>query len=208
VEDNAGIRRFLEQVINETPEHQCVCVCESGEDALERLPKAGADVVLMDIHLPDRSGIECTARLQTLLPQVPVIMLTVYADTDSIFKALEAGARGYLLKRTPPPQLFQAIHEVLQGGAPMTPEIARKVIESFKQSRQPPNPEADLSRREQEILELLARGYGNKEIAARLSISFDTVRTHLKRIYDKLHVRGRAGAVARYLGQSGRLGMS
>jgi DNA-binding NarL/FixJ family response regulator len=199
VEDDRGIRNVLEQVINDAPGHRCVCTCDCGEDALRQLPKSGADVVLMDINLPDLSGIDCTHQLQTLMPGVPVIMLTVYADTELIFKALQAGAKGYLLKRTGSNEIIKAIHDVLQGGAPMTGEIARKVIESFAGASANQKSDAGLSRREEEILNHLSQGYSNKEIASKLNISFDTVRTHLRRIYEKLHVHGRAGAVASYL---------
>ena len=154
----------------------------------------------MDIHLPNRSGIECTASMKERLPTVPVIMLTVYSDTEWVFKALQAGARGYLLKRTPPAKLLEAIKDVIQGGAPMTGEIARMVVESFQKPVSLSGDEASLSRREREVLELLASGYTNKEIAARLNLGATTIHTHLGRIYDKLHVRSRSAAVAHYLG--------
>jgi DNA-binding NarL/FixJ family response regulator len=153
----------------------------------------------MDIHLPNRSGIECTARLKELLPRTPVIVLTAYSDAERVFKALQAGARGYLLKRTSPEKLTDAIDDVVQGGAPMTGEIASMVVESFRQPPPAFGDDANLSRREREVLELLSAGYTNKEIAARLSLGATTIHTHLERIYDKLHVRSRAGAVARYL---------
>jgi len=181
-----------------------VCACDSAEEALRQVPKLEPDVVLMDIHLPNLSGIECTARLKQLLPKTPVIMLTVYADPERIFKALQAGANGYLLKRTPPPKLLEAIKDVLSGGAPMTGEIARQVVESFKPSKTAKDAAVSLTRREQEILEALSQGYSNKEIASRLNVSFDTVRTHLRHIYEKVHVNSRSGAVAWYLGDSGQ----
>jgi DNA-binding NarL/FixJ family response regulator len=153
----------------------------------------------MDIHLPNLSGIECTAQLNELLPRVPVVMLTVYADAEWVFKALQAGARGYLLKRTTPANLIGAINDVLQGGAPMTGEIARMVVQSFQQPAPGSGDEGNLSRREREVLELLSSGYTNKEIATRLNLGATTIHSHLGRIYDKLHVRSRAGAVARFL---------
>jgi DNA-binding NarL/FixJ family response regulator len=204
VEDDAAFRSLLEQFLNEAPGYQCVCSCDCAEDALKSIPRSAPDVVLMDIHLPNLSGIECTARLRQLAPQTPVIMLTANSDAERVFKALQAGARGYLLKRTAPQKLLPAITEVLGGGAAMTGEIARKVVEFFQQPAPERNPDAELSRREREVLELLSQGYNDKEIAARLSISFDTERTHLAHIFDKLHVRSRTAAVAKYLGTSER----
>jgi DNA-binding NarL/FixJ family response regulator len=153
----------------------------------------------MDIHLPNRSGIECTLRLKQLLPAVQVVMITVYTDIDTVFKALRAGASGYLLKRSPPEKILEAIAEVRQGGAPMTREIARKVVEAFKEPAETAAV-SNLTRRENEVLELLSQGFGNKEIAQNLSITGDTVRYHLKQIYDKLHVRSRTEAVAKFVG--------
>jgi DNA-binding NarL/FixJ family response regulator len=154
----------------------------------------------MDILLPNMSGIECTARIKPLLPGVCVIMLTVYEDNDRIFKALQAGACGYLLKRTRPEQLIQAIKDVQQGGAPMTSEIARRVVEAFQHPPPAPEERIELSRREKEVLELVSRGYGNKEVADQLSITLETVRYHLKQVYEKLHVHSRTEAVLKYLG--------
>lgn len=163
------------------------------------IPKLLPDVVLMDIHLPNMSGVECTARLRQLAPSLQILMLTVYEDSETIFKALKAGASGYLLKRTAPAQILEAIADVHRGGAPMTSEIARKVVQSFRAPEPSPPGTEPLTRREEEILELLARGYASKEIAEALSISFDTVRTHLRHIYEKLHVRSRTEAVIKYL---------
>jgi DNA-binding NarL/FixJ family response regulator len=199
VEDSAGIRRSLELLLNESPGFCCAGAYGSAEEALRLLPRNPPDVVLMDIHLPNLSGIECSARLKQLLPAVQVVMITVYTDTDKVFKALRAGASGYLLKRSPPDQILQAIVEVKQGGAPMTREIARQVVEAFKAPTSAPPETSELTRREQEVLELLAKGCGNKEIAQNLSITLDTVRYHLKHIYEKLHVRSRTEAVARFV---------
>ena len=199
VEDDAGFRGLLQQFVNEAPGYQCVCSYGSAEEALRGVPKAEPDVVLMDIHLPNLSGIECTRRLREALPHVPVLMLTVSADTDTVFKALKAGAKGYLLKRAAPQKLLPAIEDVVNGGSPMTGEIARKVVEFFQQNREENRPDLDLSRRETEVLQLLAQGYSDKEIAASLHVGYDTVRTHISHIFEKLHVRSRAGAVARYL---------
>jgi DNA-binding NarL/FixJ family response regulator len=163
------------------------------------VPACRPDVVLMDIHLPGMSGIECTALLKKARNDLQVIMLTVYEDSDKIFKALRAGASGYLLKRTEPSQLLSAIKEIKEGGAPMTSEIARKVVEAFQaQEGSVPAAEA-LSRREKEILEMLCAGFANKEIADKLSLSIETVRGHLKHIYDKLHVQSRTQAVVKFL---------
>lgn len=203
VEDSAIIRRSLEAIINKAPGMQCVCACDTAEDALRRLPRATPDVVLMDIQLPNLSGIECTAELKQLLPSVQIIMVTVYEDTDRIFKALKAGACGYLLKRSTPEQIVAAIAEVQQGGAPMTSEIARKVIATFQSSSAYSAEVEALSRRELEILDLVSQGYSNKEIAGRLSLSGGTVHWHLKNIYEKLHVHSRTQAVVKFKQNSG-----
>lgn len=199
VEDSAGVRENWAKLIDAEPGFRCVAACESGESALKRLPVCKPDVVLMDINLPGMSGIECTARLKVKLPEAQVLMVTVYADHEHVFEALKMGASGYLLKCTEPSELIRSISEVMSGGAPMTGQVARKVIAAFR--RQPVNVEADvrLTRREEEILELLAKGFGNKEIAARLSASVETVRVHVRHIYEKLHVHSRTEAAARFL---------
>ena len=162
------------------------------------LPKHEPEIVLMDIQLPKASGIECTARLKQLLPAVQIIMVTVYEDTERIFKALSAGACGYILKRCPPEELVAAIREVRQGGAPMSREIARKVIGSFQNPLAANQEVEELSPREREILELLAQGFANKEIADRLGVSDGTVRWHLRHVYEKLHVRSRTEAALKF----------
>jgi len=177
---------------------RCVCVCVTAEDALNQIPKQNPDVILMDINLPGASGIECTARLKQVLPQAQVIMLTVYEDTASIFSALKAGACGYLLKRSSPGEILDAINNVCTGGAPMTSEIARKVVMTFQSPASGPAA-ATLSAREQEILELLSQGKVSKEIADQLGISYHTVRVHLKHIYEKLHVRSHAEAMLKFM---------
>ena len=164
-----------------------------------QIPRHQPNVVLMDIHLPRQSGIECTARLRDELPKTQVIILTVYKDIDMIFKALKAGACGYLLKRSKESEILEAIAEVRVGGAPMTSEIARMLVRSFREPTIAKTPDTSLSMRETEILAQLAEGLSNKEIAFRLSISVSTVRTHLLHIYDKLHVRGRTEATAKFL---------
>lgn len=200
VEDNATLRQYLAELIGATPGHRCVCACASAEEALVEIPRNQPDVVLMDIHLPGESGIACTARLREKIPELQVIMLTVYKDIKMIFQALKAGACGYVLKRADEREILAAIAEVRAGGAPMTSEIARMVVRSFLEPPAAAQAETQqLSSRETEILALLAEGLSNKEIGARLHISFATVRTHLMHIYEKLHVRCRTEAAAKYL---------
>jgi DNA-binding NarL/FixJ family response regulator len=200
VEDNPEVRRNLSRYIDGAPGFRCTCLCASAEEALRTIPIAPPDVVLMDIQLPGMSGIACTASLKAALPSLPVMMLTVYEDTDVIFRALKAGASGYLLKRSDPAKVLEAITELHHGGAPMTDQIARKVIESFHQAKPETHPQDKLTAREEEILDQLAQGYVTKEIADKLAITPATVRFHLKHIYDKLHVRSRVEAVIKYLG--------
>jgi len=207
VEDNAVMRRTFRQWINASADYRCVLACATAEEALAEIPQLKPDVVLMDIHLPGESGIACTARLKQTLPALQVIMVTVYRNQELIFQALQAGACGYLLKRTSPEELLQAIAEVRSGGAPMTGEIARMVVETFQKKPASLTPEADLTHRESEVLALLSEGLSNKEIADRIDISYDTVRAHLRHIYEKLHVRGRTQAVNRYL-KSSRSGVA
>lgn len=202
VEDNSGVRRTLQALLDDTPGFTCVCACPSGEDALKVIPRDPPDVILMDLHLPNLSGIETTARLKQVLPKLSIIMITVYADAESVFKALRAGACGYLLKRSSPEEILAAITDVSKGGAPMTSEIARKVVAVFQEPKAVATEEEDLSRREREILEALCHGYSNQDIAARLSLSVETVRWHLKKIYEKLHVSSRTEAMAKFM-QSG-----
>jgi DNA-binding NarL/FixJ family response regulator len=198
VEDNRTIRESLAEFVQSDPECRCVCACATGEEALKLLPKHRPDIVLMDIQLPNMSGIECCARLKELLPATQILMVTVYEDTDRIFKALRAGACGYLLKRCPPEELLAAIREVRQGGAPMSREIARKVIASFREPLAAAREVEDLSPREREILELVAEGFPNKKIADRLGVSDGTVRWHLRHVYHKLHVRSRTEAALKF----------
>jgi DNA-binding NarL/FixJ family response regulator len=203
VEDNEEISRMLLRILTRDKQLHCLCICSSGEQALELLPAQRPDVVIMDLQLPGISGIECTGRLRQLLPETQVLVFTVYQDDEQVFKALKAGASGYLLKRSSPEEILEAIHDVHHGGAPMTGEIARKVVRSFSTPAEPAKAQAreedQLTPRQQEILGLLARGFVTKEIAAELGISFDTVRFHLKEIYAKLHVRSRTEAVVKYL---------
>ena len=200
VEDDAGVRSGLVRLFNETPEFQCLTSYPSAEAALAHLPAEKPDVVLMDINLPGLSGIECVRRLKEQDPSLLVLMLTVYEDTEQVFSALQAGATGYLLKRTPPHQLLEAVREVLEGGAPITSQIARKVVEAFHSSLPGRSPDdmVELSPREKEVLELLAKGFLIKEISDRLGVGFGTVRTYVRRVYEKLHVRSRSQAIAKY----------
>jgi len=198
VEDNRTIRESLAEFVQSDPENRCVCTCATAEEALRVIPKHAPEIVLMDVQLPNMSGIECCAQLKQLLPAVQIIMVTVYEDTERIFKALRAGACGYLLKRCPPEELVAAIREVQQGGAPMSREIARKVIFSFQEPIAAAAEVEDLSPREREILELLAEGFPNKQIAGRMGVTDGTVRWHLRHIYNKLHVRSRTAAALKF----------
>ncbi len=196
IEDNNTMRKMLTELIDSAPGYRCVCACSSSKEAQIEIPKHHPDVALMDIHLPDESGITCTARLTEKLPGLQVIMVTVYKDIDLIFQALKAGACGYILKRFRPREILQAIAEVRAGGAPMTPEIARMVVQSFRAPSAVPD--AGLTSREAEILELLTEGLSNKEIAQKTSIAAGTVRNHLANIFKKLHVRCRTEAAAKF----------
>ena len=199
VEDDAGIREDLVALLNGSPGCRCVGACASGEEALIEIPFWRPEVVLMDINLPQMSGIECVARLKAKTPELLVLMLTVYEDGDSIFRALKAGASGYLVKRLASDKLLEAIQEVTAGGAPMSCHIARKVVQFFNHAGPSPEVSENLSPRELEILDLLVAGCFFKEIADQLGISGETVRTHVNHIYRKLHVRSRTEAVVKYL---------
>src|SRR5450756_405616 len=199
VEDNDKLRATLARVIDRADGFHCASDYGNAEDALADLPKIKPDVVLMDINLPGINGVECVRQLKKLLPQIQVMMLTVYEDTENIFNALAAGANGYMLKRTPSKELLEAIQEVHQGGSPMTMHIARKVVQSFQRSAASAPPTENLSEREQQVLDLLSLGLMYKEIADKLGISYETVHTYIRRIYEKLQVRTRTEAVAKFL---------
>ena len=198
VEDNVALGASLRQIIESSDKLLCIGVWTSGEEALKKIDAFRPKVVLMDINLPGISGIEATAHVKQHLPETLVIMVTVYRDLDKIFAALKAGASGYLLKRSSPAEVRDAITDVCTGGAPMTAEIARRVVEAFHQPTRDPGDEVKLSPRETEILEHLCEGLANKEIADRLGISTETVRVHLKHIYEKLHVRSRTEAAMKF----------
>lgn len=204
VEDNKQVREGLVRLINLSDGFKCVSQHPDGESALRELPGIKPDVVLMDINLPGMSGVECVRQLKPLIPNTQIVMLTVYENTDLIFSALAAGATGYLLKQTPPDELLNAIRDVHRGGSPMTSHIARKVVAAFQQN--PPtamHPDAvKLTAREEQVLDLLAKGYLYKEIADALNISYDTVHAHIRKIYEKLHVRSRTEAVAKHLSRT------
>ena len=202
VEDDQRVRESLSVLIGGADGFACTGAYATGEAALENIPQAPPNVVLMDINLPKISGIECVQRLKVACPNLMVIMLTVHEDDEMIFKALQAGANGYLLKRTPPGEILDAISEAHRGGAPMSSSIARKVIQSFHQEPSKIAQGAELTAltsREREVLELLAKGYLYKEIAASFGIQFETVHTHVRSIYHKMHVRSRSEAVAKFL---------
>jgi DNA-binding NarL/FixJ family response regulator len=199
VEDSDKFRETLARVLNRSEGFRCISHYPNAEDALKALPNDKPEVVLMDINLPGMNGVECVRQLKQLIPTIQVMMLTVYEDTENIFNALAAGATGYMLKRTSRDELLEAIREVHRGGSPMTTHIARKVVLSFQRSAPTASPTENLSPREQEVLDCLAKGFLYKEIAEKLEISYETVHTYIRRIYEKLQVRTRTEAVAKFL---------
>jgi DNA-binding NarL/FixJ family response regulator len=198
VEDDAQARKILAGWITRASGFRLAGEWGEAESAVKMLPEKQPNVVLMDINLPGISGVEAVKRLKPALPETQFVMLTVYEDADHIYSALAAGASGYLLKQTPREELLRALEDVHRGGSPMTSNIARKVVQSFRQETAAAADGESLSPREQEVLDLLARGYLYKEIAERLNISVPTVNTYVRRIYEKLHVRSRGQAVAKY----------
>jgi DNA-binding NarL/FixJ family response regulator len=201
VEDNPGMRESFAALLNQAPGLCCLSSYATGEEAVIGIPKDKPDVALVDVNLPGMNGIECVAKLKVQLPVLMVLMLTRYEQSDLIFNSIRAGASGYLLKNTPPLELIQAIEQVHAGGAPMSMQIARKVVDHFRQIQKPSSDVEKLTPREQEILELLSKGYYYKEISENLNISLNTVRTHLQHIYEKLHVQSRTEAVLKFLGR-------
>ncbi len=199
VEDSDQLRGTLARVVNRADGFECVSQHGNAEDAVEALPGIKPDVVLMDINLPGMNGVECVRKLKQALPATLVIMLTAYEDTENIFNSLAAGASGYLLKRSSSAEILQAIQDVMKGGSPMTTHIARKVVLSFQKPAPTNAATENLSQREQEVLDLLAQGLIYKEIAEKLGISYETVHTYVRRIYEKLQVRTRTEAVAKFL---------
>jgi len=199
VEDNDKLRETLARLLDRSGVTRCVSQHGSAEEALKAVPEVRPEVVLMDINLPGMNGVECVRQLKQLVPEIQIIMLTVYEDTENIFKALAAGANGYLLKRTSGKELIEAIQAVHGGGSPMTMHIARKVVQSFQKTTATAPPTGNLSEREQQVLDLLSQGLIYKEIADKLGIHYETVHTYIRRIYEKLQVRTRTEAVAKFL---------
>ena len=200
VEDNEQLRQTLARMISRAEDFVCISQYPTAEAALEGLPGERPRVVLMDINLPGINGVECVRQLKQRLPETQVMMLTAYEDTENIFNSLAAGASGYMLKRTKSAELLAAIREVNRGGSPMSTHIARKVVQSFQRPvSAAAGPTEELSAREREVLEGLSQGMMYKEIAEKLSISYETVHTYIRRIYEKLQVRTRTEAVAKFL---------
>lgn len=197
VEDDEAVREGLRMLINGSEGFHCQAACASAEEALQAIPECMPDVVLMDINLPGMNGIECVICIKNAWPAIQAMMLTVFDNTDEIFKSLTAGATGYMLKKTPPAKLLEAITELVNGGSPMSGEIARKVVQTFARPARHPLPESILTAREEQILSYLSKGFLYKEIAAELFISIETVRTHIRKIYQKLQVRTRTEALLR-----------
>ena len=207
VEDIAPTRDLLASILDKAAGFECISRYGDGESAVAELPAQAPDVVLMDINLPGINGVECVRQLKPLLPGSQFMMLTVYEDSNHIFEALSSGATGYLMKNTPARELLAAIREIHSGGSPMAGNIARKIIQTFQAPvPEPAAAEDPLTAREKQVLQLLAEGQLYKEIAETLQVSVPTVCTHIRRIYEKLHVRSRAQAVARFLKQSGGQG--
>jgi DNA-binding NarL/FixJ family response regulator len=199
VEDDRRVRESLSVLVNGAENIRCQGVYGSAEEALDGIPQGKPDVVLMDINLPGISGIECVRKLKGQMPKLQILMLTMYEDDEKVFQSLVAGASGYLVKRTSPAELLKAIEEVNSGASPMSGKIARTVVEYFQKLQHTAPQQEYLSKREEEILNLLVKGYRYKEIAEALAIGYETVRSHLKNIYDKLHVHSRTEAVVKYL---------
>src|ERR1019366_973422 len=199
VEDDEGIRASLGDILGRSKTCHLVCSCADAESALTTLAQHQPEVVLMDINLPGMNGIECVRQLKKRLPATQVIMLTVYGDSERLFRSLMAGASGYLLKSTPSAKLLEAIRDVRAGGSPMTPQIARRVVQYFRTIPQPASELDLLTPREKQLLDQLSQGFLYKEIVANLGMSLDTVRTHIRNIYEKLHVHSRTEAVVKYL---------
>lgn len=196
VEDKRDIREGLEIILNHAEEFRCAATFTDAESAVEQIPVIKPDVILMDIGLPKMNGIECVKILKDKLPDLDIIMLTVHADDESVFQSLSAGACGYLMKNTFPSKLLSAIREARSGGAPMSSQIARLVVNSFNNFS---NPQPSLTKREQEVLNLLCEGKSYNMIAAALFVTRDTVRYHLKNIYQKLQVNSKSEAVSKAL---------
>jgi DNA-binding NarL/FixJ family response regulator len=199
VDDEKKLCKSIAAFLDGSEGFRCVSIYGSAEAALQNIPTNKPDVVLMDINMPGIDGIECVRRLKALAPQIQILMLTVYEDTEQIFRALAAGATGYLLKRLEPEELLQAVRDVYAGGSPMSNSIARKVVASFQKAQGAGDKQNLLTPREQEVLDCLAQGLPYKQIGDQIGLSINTIRTHLRHIYEKLHVQSRTEAVAKYL---------
>ena len=201
VEDDAKVRESLARLIDSSPGYKCASEHASGEKALAEIPRVKPNVILMDINLTGINGVECARQLKPLLPQTQIIMLTVYQNTEHIFDALAAGATGYMLKQTKPDKLLVAVKDVYEGGSPMSSHIARKIVQSFQQQAPQADETQSLSPREAQVIELLAKGYLYKEVADTMGVSYATIHTHIRHIYEKLQVRSRTEAVVKHLSQ-------
>ncbi|MHB8522677.1 MAG: response regulator [Limisphaerales bacterium] len=201
VEDNDAIRESLAMILNGSPGFRCPNACRNAEEALQKIPPDAPDVVLMDINLPGMSGIDAVRKLKPRLPHTQIIMLTIEENSQRVFESLQAGASGYLVKNLPPGKILEAIEEVHRGGSPMSSQIARMLVQSFQQPGPSRRAEENLTSREEEILTLVSKGYRSKEVADTLGIALQTVETHLRNIYEKLHVRSRVEAVVKFLGR-------
>jgi len=199
VEDDEGIRSSLAALIGRAAGLELISQFCDASSALKEIPTQPPEVVLMDINLPDMKGFDCVRQLKVTCPSVQFLMLTVYEDSDSLFNSLRAGASGYLLKRTAPARLVEAIRDVFTGGAPMSPQLARRVVQYFSQPKESDSELSKLTPGERDFLDQLAGGYAYKEIADRMNISIDTVRSYVRTVYEKLHVHSRTEAVVKYL---------
>jgi DNA-binding NarL/FixJ family response regulator len=202
VEDDPGVRRQLVGILKRAPEVVCLGEFATAEEAVRQIPPLAPKVVFMDINLPGMNGVRAVEQLAQSVPQTQIVMLTMHDDTETIFQSLAAGAHGYLLKPVRSAELLDAVRNVSSGGVPMTGNIARKIIQSFKELAPAREPVEGLSEREREVLECLAKGYLYKEVASLLGITYGTVHTHIEHIYAKLHVRSRSQAIAKFFGQS------
>ncbi|HEY4414406.1 MAG TPA: response regulator transcription factor [Verrucomicrobiae bacterium] len=200
VEDDADLRENIADFIGGSDGFECLGIFSSGEEALKRIPALEPSVVLMDINLPGMNGIQCVKKLKEKAPAIQTLMLTVYDSSDQIFEALAAGASGYLLKSTPPEKLLEAVEDLQSGGSPMSSHIARKVVQAFQPAARGTPLTEHLAPREQQVLDLLSKGYAYKQIAGQMDLNIGTVRTYIRRIYEKLHVNCRTDAVVKYLG--------
>lgn len=200
VEDDIRLQHHLIKILDKQEDITCLCGVSSAEEALEKIPAYRPDVVLMDINLPGISGIDCIRELKKQQPLLEIVMLTAYEEEDNIFKALKEGASGYLLKSSTPEDIYNAIRDVYSGGAPFSSHIARKVAQYFRGEREIEDENAKLTPREKDVLKLLASGYIYKEVSDQLDVSLETVRTYVKRIFIKLHVRNKVEAVIKYRG--------